>query len=117
MPALQLQGDSVPTLLVETGDIVHLALWSLLFHETRCGVVLEDNAKRVDAQVNCMTCLTRADVFWIPLASDAPTTNHFNARCWLKQMHGPPCGYGYGYVTECCFEEDPCDYHKPKEPP
>ena len=106
----QLQGDSVPTSLADTDAMVHLALWSPLLRKTRCGVVLEDDARRVDKPVDCMTCLTRAEVFEVPLQSDRASVNHYNENCWLKQVHGARCGYGY--ITECCFTEDPCDYHK-----
>lgn len=107
----QLQGTSEPTKLMETGDIVHLALWSPLLNRTRCGVSFMVRDERVEEPVSCMTCLVRADVFEVPLQADEPTTNHFNERVWLKQVFGPP----YNHTTECCHAECPCDWHEKKE--
>jgi hypothetical protein len=113
----QLQGDSAPTRLTGTGNIVHLALWSPLLYRTRCGVSFSiepawvDGAERVEEPVSCMTCLIRADVFEVPLQSDEPATNPFDERVWLKQVFGPP----YNHVTECCHGECPCDWHEPKQ--
>lgn len=112
----QLQGESAPTQLLVTGAVVHLALWSPLLNQTRCGVSFDpnrvlDGAACADEPISCMTCLVRADVFEIPLQDDEPTTNHFNERVWLKQVFGPP----YNHVTECCHGECPCDWHKPKQ--
>jgi hypothetical protein len=108
----QLQGDSAPTKLMETGDIVHLALWSPLLCRTRCGVSLIVGDERVDEPISCMTCLVKADVFEIPLRADKPATNPDGELVWCKQVFGP----SYNYITECCYTEDPCDYHKPIEP-
>lgn len=109
----QLQGDSAPTLLRSSGAIVHLALWSPLLCRTRCGIEFQDDAARVDEPVNCMTCLTRAEVFEIPLQASKPSVNHFDETCWMVQKFGPP----YGHITECCYAEDPCDWHESKELP
>ncbi len=113
------QGDSAPTKLLNTGDIVHLALWSPLLYQTRCGVSFSiepawvDGAEHVETPVSCMTCLVRADVFEVPLQGDKPGINHFGESVWFKQVFGPP----YNHVTECCFADSPCDWHVTKELP
>lgn len=109
----QLQGTSEPTRLMETGDIVHLALWSPLLNRTRCGISFMVGDERVEEPVSCMTCLVRADAFEIPLQSDDPSINPFDEGAWMKQVFGPP----HGHVTECCYAESPCDWHKRKELP
>lgn len=43
----QFQGDSAPTKLMETGDIVRLALWSPLLNRTRCGISFMVGDERV----------------------------------------------------------------------
>ncbi len=115
----QCQGDSAPTRLTKTGNIVHLALWSPLLYRTRCGMSFSvkpawvDGAERVEDPVSCMTCLVRADVFEIPLWTDRPRINPYNEAVWLKQVFEPP----YNHVTECCYAKCPCDWHKTKELP
>lgn len=113
MSPRQFQGDSAPTRLLEIDDVTHLALWSPLLCRTRCGVSFSDGAERVEEPVSCMTCLVKADVFEIPLYADKPSINHFSERAWFKQAFGPP----YDHITECCYAEDPCDWHKSKELP
>ena len=106
---------------METGDIVHLALWSPLLNQTRCGLPFLFSselawvftAERVEEPVSCMTCLVRTDVFEVPLQANEPTINYFNERVWLKQVFGPP----YNRTTECCAAESPCDWHEIKELP
>lgn len=107
----QLQGDSAPTKLPETGDVTHLALWSTLLNRTRCGMSFVDGASRVETSISCMTCLVKADIFEIPLYAVKPAENPDGESVWCKQVFGPP----YGHITDCCYAEDPCDWHKPKE--
>lgn len=105
------QGDSAPTKLMETGDIVHLALWSPLLCRTRCGISFMVGDERVEEPISCMTCLVRADVFEIPLYSALPATNPDGEQVWCKQVFGSP----YNHITECCYVEDPCDWHISKQ--
>jgi hypothetical protein len=98
---------------METGDIVHLALWSPLLCRTRCGVSFIVGDERVEEPISCMTCLVRADVFEIPLQADKPGINAYGEEVWFKQVFGPP----YNHVTDCCHAGDPCDWHERKELP
>ena len=111
-------GESAPTTLLATGEVVHLALWSPLLNRTRCGESFStvpawvNGAERVEEPVSCMTCLVRADVFEIPIPSK-PHVDSFGDAVYLKQVFGPP----YNHVTECCAAECPCDWHETKELP
>lgn len=110
----QLQGTSEPTRLRETGIVVHLALWSPLLYQTRCGISFSrDCSERVEEPVNCMACLVRADTFVVPLQAENPGLNPFNERVWFKQVFHP----SLGYVIDCCSAEYPCDWHEKKDLP
>lgn len=98
------------TTLAATGSIVHLATWSPLVNRTRCGVEFVADARRTEADVDCMACIVLTDIYEVPLQSDRPGTNHFDERVWFKQVLGFP----YGYITDCCHEDDPCRYHAAK---
>lgn len=43
---------------------------------------------------------------------DRQVVNPFGDHVWLKQM--PPLlpSLPKGYVTECCFVDNPCDHHR-----
>lgn len=110
-------GDSAPTKLLATGGIVHLALWSPLLNQTRCGESFStepagvDGAEQVEESVSCMTCLVRADIFEIPIPRD-PHVNNYGELVYFVQVFGPN-----NYTTECCHAAAPCDWHEPKELP
>jgi hypothetical protein len=45
-------------------------------------------------------CAELASLRW---KADMPVVNHFGEHMWLKQMPG--------YITDCCFIDEPCERH------
>jgi hypothetical protein len=37
--------------------------------------------------------------------------NHFGEHMWLKRMPPEPPHLSHGYITDCCFIDEPCDHH------
>lgn len=114
-------GTSVPTILAETEGTVHLALWSPLLCQTRCGMEFAadpnwvDGARLVEGPVTCMTCIVQAASWWVPLSK--PCHNSLDEPMWMKRTFGDPRFTLFnGYITECCPTEAPCGYHETKHP-
>lgn len=43
--------------------------------------------------------------------ADQAIITPFGESVWLKQVTGEEAGLSHGYLTECCFTDDPCERH------